>query len=294
VPTLQQRSQPVVVSNSTTVAVASNLDPLRGNTVNPVYPTTRGGKPDLRPEKSENTTAGFVAEVPPLKGLSFSFDWFDNVFRDRIATLLFNQMALLYPERITRGTNLPTDQPGWAGVVTAADMRPINVGYNQITGYDIGLKYDRRLGWGEVQAAVTGTKYTKNVFVPTPGGAPSPTVNTDSLPVQISGNAFLFHREWGVGVLTTYRAANRPAADRAVTPAAIRWDVQFNYDFAKAAWVKSRDSAWVRRALGDTKLSLTLYNVFNRRPPFDDLFMPDNTVLDSRLRRFALSLRRTF
>jgi hypothetical protein len=145
-----------------------------------------------------------------------------------------------------------------------------------------------------MQVAVTGTKYTKNVFVPTPGGAASATVNTDSLPVQISGNVFLFRREWGFGVLTTYRAANRPSADRAVTPAAIRWDAQLNYDFAKAAWVKHRDSVWVRRALGDTKLSLTVFNVFNRRPPFDDLFMPDNTIVDSRLRRYALSLRRTF
>jgi outer membrane receptor protein involved in Fe transport len=294
VPTLQQRSAPLVVSNSTTVAVAANLDPLRGNTVNPVYPTTRGGKPDLRPEKSENTTFGLVAEIPAVKGLSLSFDWFDNTYTDRIATLLFNQVVLLYPQRLTRGPNLPTDPAGWAGPVTSADLRPINVGLSQTTGYDLGVKYDRRTGWGDVQAGISGTKYTRNVFVPTPGGAPSPTVGTDSLPVQISGNAFLFRRAWGVGLLATYRAANRSANDRAVTPAAIRWDVQYNYDFAKAAWVKDHQAPWLRRALGDTKLSLTLFNVFNTRPPFDDLFMPDNTVLDSRLRRYAVSLRRTF
>jgi iron complex outermembrane receptor protein len=294
VPTLQQRNAPLVVANSNTAATAANLDPLRGNTVNPIYPATRGGKSDLRPEKSENTTFGLVAEIPAVKGLSLSFDWFDNTYTDRIATLLFSQMALLYPQRLTRGPNLPTDPSGWAGPVTAADLRPINVGLSQTTGYDLGLKYDRRTGWGDVQAGVTGTKYTRNVFIPTPGGVPSPTVGTDSLPVQISGNAFLFRHAWGMGVLATYRAANRSANDRAVTPAAIRWDVQANYDFAKAGWVKSRESGWIGRALGDTKLSLTLYNVFNTRPPFDDLFMPDNTVLDARLRRFALSLRRTF
>ncbi len=294
VPTLQQRSAPITLSNSTTIATAANLDPLRGNTVNPVYPITRGGKPDLRPEKSENTTAGLVAEIPAIKGLSMTFDWFDNTYTDRIATLLFNQMALLYPTRIKRGANLPTDQAGWVGVVTAADMRAINVGYSQTTGYDLGVKYDRRTDWGDVQAGVTGTKYTRNVFVPTPGGAPSPTVNTDSLPVQISGNAFLHRHAWGAGALATYRAANRSSADRAATAAAIRWDAQFNYDFGKAAWVKSRESGWLRRALGETKLSLTIYNVFNTRPPFDDLFMPDNTVLDSRLRRYAISLRKQF
>jgi outer membrane receptor protein involved in Fe transport len=294
VPTLQQINAPISVANSTTAATAANLDPLRGNTVNAVYPVTRGGKPDLRPEKSENTTAGLVLEVPRLKGLSVSFDWFDNVYTDRIATLLFNQMALLYPERITRGANLPTDQPGWAGPVTAADLRPINVGYNQITGYDLGLKYDRRTPLGDVMASINGTKYTKNVSIPTPGGLPSPTISTDSLPVQLSGNAFFYRGAWGAGALVTYRAANRATTDRIATGSAIRWDAQFNYDFAKAGWLKQSDSRWLSRALGDTKLSLTIYNVFDTRPPFDDLFMPDNTVLDARLRRFALSLRRTF
>lgn len=294
VPTLQQRTQPVVVSNSITAPVASNLDPKRGNTVNPIHPVTRGGKSDLRPETSENATFGLVVEAPGVRGLSFSFDWFDNVYNDRVGTLLFSQMALLYPERITRGANLPTDQAGWLGPVTASDLRPINVAFSQITGYDIGVKYDRRLTWGDVQAALTGTKYTRNVFIPTPGGTPSPTVNTDSLPVQVNGNLFFTRDAWGAGVLATYRAANRVSADRAVTPSAIRWDAQFNYDFTKAAWMRGRDRGWVRALLADTKLSLTVFNVLDREPPFDDLFFPDNTVLDSRLRRYALSLRRDF
>ncbi len=294
VPTLQQRTQPIVVSNSTTTPVASNLDPLRGNTVNPVHPVTRGGKADLRPETSENTTFGLVAEVPPLKGLSLSFDWFDNTYNDRVGTLLFNQMALLYPERITRGANLPTDQAGWAGPVIAADLRPINVAYSQTTGYDIGVRYDRNLGFGEVQAAFTGTKYVKNVFVPTPGGAASPSVTTDSLPVQVNGSVFFHRHAFGAGVLSTYRAANRANIDRAATPSAIRWDMQLNYDFAKSSWLKNRELGWMRRVFGDTKLSVTIYNVFETQPPFDDLFMPDNTVLDARMRRYAVSLRRTF
>jgi outer membrane receptor protein involved in Fe transport len=294
IPTLQQRTQPITVGNSTTAPVASNLDPLRGNTVNPIHPVTRGGKPDLRPESSENTTFGLVAEIPRVKGLSLSFDWFDNTYNDRVGTLTFAQMALLYPGRITRGPNLPTDQSGWAGPVTAADLRPINVALSQTTGYDLGLKYDRRTAYGDVQLGVGGTKYTRNVFVPTPGGLPSPTVSTDSLPVQVSGNAFLFRDAWGAGVLATYRAANRVSTDRVATPSAIRWDLQFNYDFTKGSWARDNPSRLVRRALAGTKLSLTVFNVLDTRPPFDDLFFPDNTVLDSRLRRYAISLRRDF
>jgi outer membrane receptor protein involved in Fe transport len=293
VPTLQQRNAPITVANSNTAATAANLDPLRGNTVNAIYPATRGGKADLLPERSENTTAGLVLEVPPVKGLSLSFDWFDNIYRDRVGTLLFNQMALLYPQRITRGAALPTDQPGWAGPVTAADLRPINVAYSQTVGYDVGVKLDRRTPWGDALVSLSGTKYTKNVLIPSADGIQSPTVNTDSLPVQVNGNAFFSRDAWGAGVLATYRAANRSTTTRTATPSAIRWDVQFNYDFAKAAWVRER-GGWTSKLLADTKLSVTIYNVLDREPPLDYSFFTDNTVLDPRLRRFALSLRRTF
>ncbi len=293
IPTLQQRTQPVRQVNSTTVAIAANLDPLRGDTVNPVHPQINGGNPTLRPEISENTTAGLVLEIPAVEGLSLSFDWFDSSYKGRIATLTFNQMATLFPERITRGPNLPTDQPGWAGPVIAADLRAINVALSQTTGYDVGIRYDRDFGWGGLQAGASGTKYTRNISIPSPGGLPTPTVSTDSLPVQINGSVFVFRNAWGLGAMTTYRDASRGAPTEIFTLSAIRWDAQYSYDFAKAAWLSGQGD-WLRHALADTKLSLTVYNVFNRVPPFNYLYFPDNTVLDSRLRRFAVSLRRTF
>jgi len=291
---LQRRNAPIVVSPSSTVPSATNLDPLRGNTVNPQYPSTSGGKSDLLPEGSENTTAGLVAEIPALKGLSLSFDWFDNTYNNRVTTLTFNQMVLLFPERITRGANLPTDQPGWAGAVVAADLRPINVSYSQTVGYDLGLKFDRSTAWGDVLLSLAGSKYTRNILVPSPDRGPAANINTDSLPVQVNGQAFLTRPSWGVGVLATYREANRTDPSRRFTPSAIRWDAQFNYDFSKSAWVKNHESRWLRAALRDTKISLTIYNALDRRPPLDFSAFPDNTVLDSRMRRYALSLRRAF
>ena len=86
---------------------------------------TRGGKADLRPEQSENTTAGLVVEIPAVKGLSLSFDWFDNTYRDRVAILLFGQMALLYPERITRGATTQRREllPGSEGLDLRGPLR---------------------------------------------------------------------------------------------------------------------------------------------------------------------------
>lgn len=293
-PSLQRRNAPIIVAPSSTVPSASNLDPMRGNTVNNPYPTSTGGKPDLLPEESENTTFGLVAEVPGLRGLSFSFDWYDNVYDNRVTTLTFNQMALLYPQRITRGPNLVTDPAGWLGPVTAADLRPINVSFSQTTGYDIGVKYDRATSSGDILFSLVGTKYTRNTLVPSPDLGPSPSVSTESLPTQVNGHVFLTRSAWGVGVLATYRGANRSDPSRRFTPAATRWDVQINYDFTKAAWLKNMDTGWLRHAFRDTKLSLSIFNAFDREPPLDFSSFPDNTVLDSRMRRYALSLRRTF
>lgn len=295
VPTLAQRSAPITVSTSSLIPSAATVDPLRGNTANPTtYPITRGGKSDLRPEKSENTTFGLVLEIPRVSGLSLSFDYFDNKFVDRIGTLLFNQMAQFYPERITRGARLPTDPAGWAGVVTAADLRALNSNFSQTTGYDLGVRFDRRFSWGSGQFALSGTNYTRNVFAPTPGLPPSTTVNTDSLPVQINGSGFVVRHAWGVGVLTTYRAANRSSPTVIPTPAAIRWDFQCNYDFTKAAWLEAGRDRWYGRMLANTKASLTIFNALNAEPPLDYYFLPDNTIVDARLRRYAVSLRRQF
>lgn len=295
VPTLAQRNAPITVSTSSLTPTVATVDPLRGNTANPTtYPISRGGKADLRPEKSETTTFGLVLEIPRVPGFSLSFDHFDNKFVDRIGTLLFNQMAQFYPERITRGARLPTDPPGWAGVVTAADLRALNSNFSQTTGYDLGVRFDRRFTWGSGQFALSGTRYTRNVFAPTPGLPPSTTVNTDSLPVQVNGSAFVVRQAWGVGVLTAYRAANRANPTVTPTPAAIRWDFQYNYDFAKAAWLNEGRDRWYGRMLANTKASFTIFNLLNAEPPLDYYFLPDNTVVDARLRRYAISLRRQF
>lgn len=292
VPTMLQSNQPAVTSN---FRFSGSVDPLRGNEAQTTFISrTTGGNPDLRPEKSENTNLGLVIEAPFTKGLSFSADWFDNKFIDRITLPTFEQMLLYFPERVTRGTNLPTDQPDWAGPVKAIDYRNVNLAYSEVRGYDLSVRLDRTTPWGDLLVNLTGTKYTRNVFVAAPNAAPSASVSTDSLPVQVSGSAFFNRGVWGSGILATYRASNRALTTVAATPSAIRWDWQFSYDFDKADWARSLRDHWYGRALKGIKLSLTVFNLLNTRPPFDYLYLPDNTTLDARLRRYALSLRKQF
>lgn len=293
VPNMVQTNAPVRTGSQ---RFSASVDPLRGNELQNVrFVNIRsGGNPDLRPEQSENATFGAVLEVPRLKGLSVSLDCFDNRFVDRIGAVTFEQRILYFPGRVTRGASLVGDLPGWAGPITDVDTRLVNVAYSETRGYDLGIRYDAATPLGQLMVNVVGTNYTRNVFVPAPGSGPALTVNTDSLPVQVSGSAFLSGGAWGTGALATYRAANRASTSVTVTGSAIRWDWQFNYDFAKSSWARAAAGRWYGKVLTDTKLSLTVFNVFNTAPPFDNMFMPDNTVLDSRLRRYGLSLRREF
>jgi len=297
-PTLRQTDGPVFVQNNV-VAFPNPADPLRGGElVSQIVPITNGGNPSLRPERVDNTSAGVVIDLPWVRGLSLSFDYFDNEFSDQVGSITFLDRVRLFPETITRGPNLPSDPAGWAGRVTALDARPVNVAYSRVSGHDIGVRYNRRLNWGEVSASVVLSNYTRNESYGVSGGTIQTNVSPELLPTMLSGNLFVRDGAWSTGVLASYRSSSKPLLTTAFvvtdTPSAIRWDWQGSYDFSKAAWLKNERHAGLRRALEDTKIGLTIFNVFNTRPPFNYNYIPDNTILDSRLRRYAISVRREF
>jgi hypothetical protein len=239
-----------------------------------------------------------VLEIPFIKGLSVSFDYFDNKFNDKVGSISFTDRMALFPGTITRGPKLPTDPASWSGPVTAVNTSPVNVASSRVTGYDYGVRYSNRTPWGEVTGSLNATKYTRNESFAVTGGTIGTSITTALLPTMISGSAFVQNGPWGTGLLATYRAGSKPLITTLFvvtdTPSAVRWDWQGNYDFEKAGWFKARRDTWFGWALRDTKLSVTIFNVLNTRPPFDYNYLPDNTVVDSRLRRYALSLRRQF
>jgi len=297
VPTLKQTNSPVSTS-SNIVGFPFPADPLRGGELIQTVLVTSGGNPNLKPERSQNTTAGLVLEIPLIKGLSVSFDYFDNKFNDKVGSISFTDRMALFPGTITRGPKRPTDPASWSGPVTAVNTSPVNVASSRVTGYDYGVRYSNRAPWGEVTGSLNATKYTRNESFAVTGGTIGASITTALLPTMISGSAFVQNGPWGTGLLATYRAGSKPLITTLFvvtdTPSAVRWDWQGNYDFEKAGWFKARRDTWFGWALRDTKLSVTIFNILNTRPPFDYNYLPDNTVVDSRLRRYALSLRRQF
>ncbi|MEJ1972742.1 MAG: TonB-dependent receptor [Lacunisphaera sp.] len=294
VPTLKEHTQPNYISQQYLDPSYPIYDPRRGNQpLDGLYDVLMGGNPDLQPERSKSTTAGLVVDLPFIKGLSLTFDWYRDDYINRIEQVDFQTVFNVFPDRIARGANLPDDPAGWAGPVTQIDDRPVNVAFNRVAGYDLGANYTLMAAGGQIDFRANMTVTTKNEFHALPDSPPDPTITTDSTPTQLSGSVFWTRNPWGMGVLFTYQGPHRYDPSVAMTPSATRWDWQGSYNFNKARWLNA-SSDRTRRLLKDTRVSVTIFNVFNTRPPFNFNYLPDNGVLDTRLRRYALSLTREF
>lgn len=274
------------------------LDPLRGYEPVPEdpdfgLPMTSQGNPHLRPERSKNTTFGLVLEVPGVKGLSFSAGYFDTKYVDRAGSIPLTDRILLFPDTVQRGPRLPGDPPGWPGPVISYDDSPINIAFERVSGYDAALKYSAATVYGDFTFNAAVSRTTRREVRSTPNTAPTILSTPDTLPLQSSGSAFWTTGPWDIGVLYTYRADYRLSTTFSPTPSALRWDTQMSYAFSRAPWLSSQNR-WLARILRDTRLGVTIFNVFDTVPPFSSSTLPDNTVLDSRLRRYAISLTKQF
>ena len=297
VPLLSQLYRPATTGNQS----GRNADPLRGNTLIPTpFGRTVVGNPDLRGQKSENQTASITMDVPYIKGLSVTGSWYWTDYTDRVQSLStvysIPQILTLFPEYVTRGPNLPTDQPGWSGPVTNIRIGYINIGAAQMDGWDAGLRYDRATPWGEVQMRFDVSRATKNEVRATPESEPSPNVGTWSIASRMNGSVFWTRRAWEAGALFTYSGEYRYAASAPTYPSSIRWDAQVSYDFERGGWGQGRSRGWMRSLFARTRLSLTVFNLLDRDPPllYDFSITPIYAAIEERMMHYQLQLVKQF
>lgn len=139
-PDLGQLYQP----QSNAVTTASIVDPLRPQDGARQLPTRVGGNPNLKPEEGKVQYTGAVFEVPAVKGLSFSVDYFDiqitNVINSLSATYLLSREGMaMFPNAIER--NNATQNPG--PIVRIASISN-NLGLQLYRGIDYGMRYTLR------------------------------------------------------------------------------------------------------------------------------------------------------
>ena len=143
-PDLGQTHQARTIASTTLTT-----DPFRPGEGARTVRVIQGGNPNLRPELGKVQFIGFVFELPAIKGLSFTAEYFDHKIRGAIFTLtqafLFSPEGLQqFPNAITRGPNLPTDPAGWLGPVTQYAGISQNLGFQLSQTWDFGVRYALR------------------------------------------------------------------------------------------------------------------------------------------------------
>jgi hypothetical protein len=285
------------VTSSTNSNPAGFIDRQRNELVTGTIATRIGGNLDLKPERAISDSLGVVFEFPfaALKGLSISVDAGKLNYKDQIASLsTLQEWADLFPERLIRETT--GTQPGR---VTGIDTRSTNISRLEVETFDYQLNYQRatrRLG--NFVARLSATEYRLWNAYRIPGAPPAPSLHIR--PTRITWQTYWNKGAYGAGVSGFYQENSWTSAARTFTlfGSVIEWNAQFSYDFGwrtaqrlEALGKSSRP--WRERLLENTKLAVTVNNVFDREPPHRQ----GNAgfgVTDPRQARYSLTLRKQF
>ncbi len=277
VPTLQQLFR-VSSSSNGIISTSANdlvLDPLRNNEIVGTPLATfrtatlvNGGNPNLHPEQSSSENVGLVLELPFLKGLSASVDYYSLKYRDRVSQPALADWFVYFPDHVIRAAPTAADQAaGLPGIVTGFINTPVNLAFQKVAGYDVEIRYNTSLGaWGDLQFAAVATKQLISEVAATPRAKLN-----DRSPLQPwRGVMSLFWNRgpWQAGVIDTYTSASFPFYSTTTNPGSRQpsfseWDFQAGYEFSKD---HSPDTTVWQRLLCGTKISLNLINAFNVEP----------------------------
>jgi len=262
------------------------LDPLRGGQAVPSFVSTTGGNPDLVPEESKNLNAGLLVEVPFVRGLSFSVDYYDLKHTNRVSADL-QAIVNFFPERVVRAAPTAADAAaGWAGVITEIDHRPVNVASFRATGFDFELRYERSFArLGDLLVRVTGTKPEVSELRNRPD---SPVIdNVAQSPWRATGLVFLTRGPWETGIVGTY------ASDYLITTTPVGrvwlWDAQVAYTFDRSG---KETTGWRRHIFAGLRVGAQVMNVFDQEP--ETLRGSSLGNVDPRGRRYQLTLQKRF
>lgn len=294
-PKLQDLLAPVFTGTSN-LTVASNVrDTLRGGelvlgTVN----TISGGNKALSPETSKTKNWGIVVDVPGkwFKGLSFSADHYDLVYKDRIGGPARQVLIDFFPERVTRSPASPSDPAGYAGLITGFNTSNINLSNVRTRGWDYQVTYQRSTSFGGLSTAFALSEPGKVITRATPAATPTASIQ----PKRLSGSLFWERGAWGAGVVVNYQGRYLISGITNLTlsyPPYIEWNPQVSYNFGKNAAFNDRSGPWWNHLLADSKLMLTVINAFNNEPS-PTAVANGRIVMDARLRRYIVSFSKKF
>jgi iron complex outermembrane recepter protein len=254
-----------------------------------------GGNPNLLPEESESLTGRIVVDVPFVKGLSLEAKAWDTKIVNQVNTLTqYQDFFTLFPERFSRAAATPADvAAGIPGVINYIDNSPVNLARRQLAGVDYLVTYERNTrGWGRFSVRASATTQSRNFSQIRPGANNLATVGLANRPVRATGTLTWRKGPWSSQVTHIWQDGYRVGITAGPDwPTFTQWNGSVGYDFAKRGLAGA--PRWVNRALDRTRLSVAMVNVFEEGfalSPTGGV----NPMLDPRLRRYTLTLRKTF
>lgn len=228
-----------------------------------------GGNPDLKPERSRQTSFGVV--LSPTNNFSIGADWFQVKVRDMLATPSTQEVV----SRFRAG------DPAYAGLVVLNSENGIdlvktilaNSGTATVKGVDLFANWRRNIGNGRLDVSLNGT-YMNQFDQTSPSGAISHKVGTL---VDGNGDPVLGANEGGV-ILRWKHALSATWSEASWSSTLIqhfytgyetgrRDDGARNFIASQALY----DANVIYRGIRDVTLSVGVRNLFDRQPP---IFVP--------------------
>jgi iron complex outermembrane receptor protein len=254
--------------NQQTLGTSSNItDPVTGETgqFNVIY----GGNGKLKPEKSEQASAGFV--VDPVKGMSIAVDYWkinvNNLVTELAPSFVVNQAAAGNPQYTGQVTR------DGAGNITSIVGTKVNAGSVKTAGIDLDARWAflKSPTFGNFNLRLNGT-YTSKYDLTLPDGtvlkSVAATIDKDGNVLNAVSTGIIFRwkdqltldwkrKEWAASLTNNFQTGYWDAARAdAETPIAQHvgafstWDAQASYGGIK-----------------NLTLTAGVKNLFNRKPP---------------------------
>ncbi|WP_261300088.1 TonB-dependent receptor plug domain-containing protein [Sphingomonas alpina] len=239
----------------------NNNQPLRARFVS-------GGDPNLKPEKADNFSAGFVIKPSSMPGLTFGVDYFSIRQRDVIVAPDANAIVLgrVVPARpFVEGVNVDG-----AGSDIIIYQNLFNGGSKQFSGLDGELSYSYKMGEAALKTTITGS-YLLDVKLDTGNGAGSQSVRGTYDP---SFGAYPRFRSRAIqsatiGPVSASVTLNHVSSLQDAVPGGVMGSARIGaYDTVDLNAMIDIGKITNSGVLGGTVLTVGIDNIGNRRSPF--------------------------
>jgi len=260
---------PELYNPQTVGTTATFTDPVTGT--NGQYNQTIGGNPNLKPEKSEQSSLGFVLD--PVQGVSVAVDYWKINVNNLITTLSPQFIVDQAAEGNPQYTGLV--QRDASGNISNIYATNLNAGSLKTEGIDIDARWTiaKTANYGTFSTRLNGT-YTTKYDMTLPDGtvqkSVARTIDAEGNPLNaVSNGGVIFrwkhqwsmdwkYQKWGVNLTQNFqsgywdaaRADSATGTDAVHVGAFSTWDAQASYSGFKNLQIRAG-----------------VKNLFNRQPP---------------------------